>query len=178
MKSEKPEILRFAARFALLLVLWGCAANSTSRIPGASLPPCSVPTPAEEDWRLVVSEEISFCVPADWMSSGSNGWRGDGGSIAWGYGEPRMRTRSVTTVTRVGDPPSPPPPPGHSSRVTETIGGVSVDLWIIDLGGEILTGAQWTVPRRIHMTGEASSQRQAERQLDVYRTARINPGGP
>jgi len=55
---------------------------------------------------------------------------------------------------------------------------VPVDLWIIDLGGEVLTGAQWTMPRRIHMTGEASSQRQAERQLEVYRTARIIGSGP
>jgi len=168
---------RFMAAGGLVVCAWGCATGGASRIPATSLPSCAVPTPAGEDWRQVVNEEFSFCVPSDWASSGSNGWRGDGGSIEWGYGEPRLRTRSVTTVTRVGDLPSPPPsPPGHSTRTTETIGGVPVDLWIIDLGGEILTGAQWTMPSRIHMTGEASSRRQAERQLEIVRTVRMDEG--
>jgi hypothetical protein len=70
-------------------------------------------------------------------------------------------------------PGSPPSFPGNQNRLSETIAGVSVDLWVTEIGGEIFTGAQWTEPQRVYMTGEASSQVQAQRQLNVFRTGRV-----
>ena len=70
-------------------------------------------------------------------------------------------------------PPEPPAAVGQAQRFTEVIGGVSVDLWIIERQGEFLTGAAWNSPRAMHMTGEANSRRNADLQLEIFRTARI-----
>ena len=160
----------------LLLLVSGCATVST-RSPTESLPPCGVPVPQGEEWRQVIAEGINFCVPADWTSFGSNTWRGSGGSVSWGPGEPNPRRLGVFTVPRGLDPTGPPPPPVYSNRITEVIGGVSVDLWIRDAGGQILTGAQWTTPSLMNMTGEASSRRNAELHWTIFRTARITGKG-
>jgi len=70
-------------------------------------------------------------------------------------------------------PPEPPAAVGQAQRFTEVIGGVPVELWIIERQGEFLTGAAWNSPRPMHMTGEANSRRNADLQLEIFRTARI-----
>jgi hypothetical protein len=174
MKRGMAVVAWWTKGIGLAVFCWGCATGSGSRFLAESLPPCGVPTAGPANWRQVISGDLSFCVPADWKPSGSHGWRGDGGSITWGYGAPKARRVSVTTVVPAdGLPGSPPPFPGNTNRLSETIGGVAVDLWITEVGGKIFTGAQWKEPQRLYMTGEASSQVQAQRQLNVFRTARL-----
>mgnify|MGYP001816040185 CR=1 FL=1 len=172
------RVVWWAGQVGVILLCVGCATGGGPQISADSLPPCEVPAPPTEDWRQVVAEGISFCLPADWRSAGSKVWRGDGGSNTWGFGEPRRELRGMMVAVRAEDLPNPPPLPGSTNRLVETIGGVSVELWINTFGGETFTGAQWTEPQRFYVTGEASSPIEGQRQLNVFRTARIHERRP
>lgn len=174
MKREMAVVTRWATRIGVALLCCGCATGSGSRSSAESFPPCEVPTADAASWRQVNTGDLSFCVPAGWKPSGSHSWRGEGGSITWGYGVPKPRRVTVTTVVPADEPPASPPSfPGSTNQLRETIGGVSVDLWITEIGGKIFTGATWKEPQRVYMNGEAPSQMLARRQLDVFRTVRV-----
>ncbi|HEX8271631.1 MAG TPA: hypothetical protein VF615_03200, partial [Longimicrobiaceae bacterium] len=65
--------------------------------------------------------------------------------------------------------------PAEMRRFAESIGGASADLWDDRVGDRHFTGAQWTRPRAVHLSGEAEGARAAALQLDVYRTVRFAP---
>ena len=162
-----------ALGLGVLIVALGCATGGGGRIPAESLGPCEVNAPKEHDWRQVASEEISFCVSADWTSMGRNGWRGSGGSVTWGSGAPERRIETATMVVSSDDMPPMPPRPIQPQRFAEVIGGVPVELWLIERQGEFLTGATWNSPRSMYMTGEAIFRGNADLQFEIFRTARI-----
>jgi len=165
--------LRQVFGLGMLFAALGCATGGRPRITAESLGSCDVEAPGNEDWRQVVAEGISFCVPADWTAMGKSGWRGGSASLTWGYGEPRGRVRSTKVVVRASEMPPSPPIPTQQWRVSEQIGGIPVDLWLTEWSGEFYTGATWDIPRSMYMTGEAASQRDADILLGVYRTLRV-----
>lgn len=166
----------WALGLAVLVVAMGCASGGGGRISAESLEPCDVNTPVGEDWRQVVAEELSFCVPAGWRAMGSNGWRGGGGSLTWGLGEPRPRIESTLVTVRASEMPPAALNPTQQRRFSEQIGGVPVELWLTEWQGRFLTGATWTTPRSMYMNGEAISQRDADALFEVYRTVRVKSG--
>ena len=174
MKGLQPMKLLQAAKPAILFAALGCASGGIGRITAESLGPCEVNAPENGDWRQVVAEEISFCVPADWTAMGKYGWRGGGASLDWGFGEPRRQLRSGTIVmVRAGEMPPSPRSPIQQRRFSEQIGGVTVELWLTEWPGEFFTGANWKTTRPMYMTGETTSQREADILLWIYRTVRV-----
>jgi hypothetical protein len=158
---------------AMLLAALGCATGGGPRITAESLGSCAVNAPENGDWRQVVAEGISFCVPADWKAMGKNGWRGGSASLTWGHGESSRQVRTKLVVVRASDMPPSPPLPTQQWRISEQIGGIPVDLWLTEWPGEFFTGANWDIPRPMYMTGEAASQRDADILLGVFRTLRV-----
>jgi hypothetical protein len=177
-----------------LLLLAACASGNRQGAADAAVAetaaePCNVAVEAARGapWRLVRGEGFTFCVPTTWRagarrtSAGVDAhiWRGGQGSITWGTGtyQPQRRTVTVTTVvpaSAVGGAGMPPAPPaGASRRSAETIGGYVADVWSNQFEGTHYTGAVWTVPARVHITGESKSRVDADLQLAVYRTVRF-----
>ena len=168
-------------RFAAALLLAGCAAAPAPRGPAPEPCPADAVPPARGGaWRLVRGEGFTFCVPARWRPAGdppaagtdAASWSGDGGTVAWGTGAYRPPERGVVTVEVRGDDPR-PGAPGEVRRFSESIGGASADLWDDRVGERHFTGAHWTRPRAVHLSGEARDGRAAALQLDVYRTVRF-----
>ncbi|MEJ2215917.1 MAG: hypothetical protein P8099_04815 [Gemmatimonadota bacterium] len=158
----------------------GCASAGQARVEANQLPPCTT-RPDLRDWHQVSGDGVTFCVPEDWSSTGTRAWHGDGGKIhwAWGVGTNGVTKRVRAVVAGGGKtPPRPPPvsveasvPPFYST--TELVGGVQVDLWIIENDGMFETGARWNTGKPMHMTGEAPNRAAAGVQLDIYRSVRI-----
>ncbi|HEV2150436.1 MAG TPA: hypothetical protein VGR37_23755, partial [Longimicrobiaceae bacterium] len=101
-------------------------------------------------------------------------WRGDGGTLTWGTGAYAPEERGTMTVEARGDRAQ-RGPPGEMRRFPESIGGASADLWHDRIGERHFTGAQWTRPRQVHLSGEARDARTAALQLAAYRTVRFAP---
>ncbi len=166
---------------AAVLLLAGCAAAPAARAPApAPCPAADVPAGRDGAWRLVRAEGFTFCVPSRWRPAGTSSaagsdaasWSGDGATVAWGTGAYRPPGRGVVTVEVRADDPR-PGASGEMRRFSESIGGASADLWDDRVGERHFTGAQWTRPRAVHLSGEARDARAAALQLDVYRTVRF-----
>lgn len=160
-------------RLAAALLLAGCAAapRGPAAAPAEPCPAGVAPAARGGAWRLVRAEGFTFCVPAGWRASatGAASWTGDGGTVAWGTGAYRPPERGVLAVQeRAGSA-------AEMRRFSESIGGASADLWDDRVGDRHFTGAQWSRPRAVHLSGEAQGARAAALQLDVYRTVRFAP---
>lgn len=177
---------------SVLLVPCGAAAQEA---PQAGTPaaerPCAVTLPGADlsGWKEVRATGFTFCVPATWRPSGRarNGvdphtWRAGSGSVTWGTGTYRGKVVSTTVTTVVitgraagGLPPLPPPsgPQGQVRNFAEPIGGATADLWDNEFEGVNYTGAKWSSPQAVHISGESRDTRTAAVQLQVYRTVRF-----
>lgn len=168
-------------RLGIALLLAGCAA-APSPADTASPASCSAAAPGtrEAAWRIVRADGFTFCVPPRWRPVGEPAgpgldaatWTGDGGTVAWGTGEYRAPERGVVTVEVSAEDPR-RRAAGEVRRFSESIGGASADLWDDRIGERHFTGAQWTRPRPVHLSGEARDGRASALQLDVYRTVRF-----
>jgi hypothetical protein len=150
--------------------------------------PCNEPIPdrPNESWRLVRADGFTFCLPMSWRPSGRSSssadaktWRGDGGSITWGRGEPRLGAPGTGTGPRgtaVGVIPAEQLMGFEQSRNrrVEEIGGRQAEIWHWEDRGTHYTGAQWRQPD-FFIYGEARSSAVADLQLTIYRTTRPRP---
>lgn len=192
--STHPGTPMNAIRLLPLLLLAACASGgrqgaTDAPVAETAAEPCNVAVEATRGapWRLVRGEGFTFCVPATWRararptSAGVDAriWWGGQGSVTWGTGTYRPQRRTVTVATAVpasaaGGTGMPPAPlAGESRRSAETIGGYVADVWSNRFEGTHYTGAVWTMPARVHITGEAKSSVEADLQLAVYRTVRF-----
>jgi hypothetical protein len=177
---------------SLLLVPCGSAAQETPQPSAPADEPACAVTLAGADltgWKEVRATGFTFCVPGGWRPSGRarNGvdartWRSGSSSVAWGTEVPeRIRVATTTTVVVVtdrsvgGTAPPPPTPmvPGRVRTFSEVIGGTPADLWDNEFEGVHYTGAKWSTPRPVYVTGESRDDRSASIQLQVYRTVRF-----
>lgn len=78
-------------------------------------------------------------------------------------------------MVRAGEMPPRPPQPTQQRRFSEMVGGIPMQIWLTEWPGEFYTGATWETPRAMYMTGQATSQREADTLLEIYRTVRV-PG--
>lgn len=144
---------------------------------------CPVATPTSDvPWRLVRADGFTFCVPQDWAPVGKPGkdgvaqqtWRSGAASITWRRG----RYQPERVPFRVQASPSSgtqPPQQPDMRRMREAIGGFAAELWIADLRSRFTTGAEWEEPTALHLVGEARRRADAELQLEIYRTVRVQP---
>jgi hypothetical protein len=184
------------ARWLFLpLLLVPCAA-AAQEAPQAGTPtgarPCAV-TLAGADltgWKEVRATGFTFCVPGEWRSFGrarggtdAPTWRSGSSTITWGTGNYRGKvvTTTITTVVIEGRAagglpsslPAAPAAPGRVRQFSETIDGVTADLWDNEFDGVSYTGARWSTPRAVHVSGESRDVRNAALQLQIYRTVRF-----
>lgn len=159
--------LRTVLQLLVVTGLSGCASqprpsDAVPADPGAACE-MSPATPDGATWREVKTDRFSFCVPAEWRSSGQRSWRGEGGTITWGLGE-RVAPYVVASV--------PGQMPSEMRESIETIGGARAELHIYRVGSTYRTSADWTAAR-VNFSGEARSYDVAQRHLAVYRTVRL-----
>src|SRR5687768_15564305 len=166
-------------QLALVAATASCANRSgsspASEGEAQTVVPCAVPAARSDSvmWREVRGEGFTFCVPADWRPSGPNTWRGGGGIVTWG----RSATARIPITVGRMDSDNPvtagraPVPPSDGWEATERIGGESVRLRSMRMGAKYSTFAEWS-SRLLHFSGTAASAREAERQLEIYRTVR------
>ena len=168
-----PRIEFIVLPLAIATAMVGCASQSGS-VPASDpdpVVPCAARA-AQSDttpWREARGKGFTFCVPGDWRASGPYTWRGNGGQVTWGLGDgPRV----PVTVRPMGSGRVSLPAPGVAWEATETIGGQTVRLMSMRSGSDYLTSATWT-SALLSFSGSAQSARDAERQLEIYRTVRV-----
>jgi len=163
-------------RTSLLLLLAGLTALMPGRgsAQEAQTVPCTVPVASapQEQWQQVSARGFTFCIPSSWRATGRNTFRGDGGWVRWGTGEPRPTEVATVTVSVPAGSPL-PTLPGRRHRFPETIGGYVAELWDNEYEGKFYTGAQWQTPDRIYLEGQTTDPGGRDRQLEIYRTVRF-----
>jgi hypothetical protein len=163
-------------RTSLLLLLVGFTAwmPDQGSAQAAEPVPCTVPVASspQEQWQQVSARGFTFCIPTSWRATGRNTFRGDGGWVRWGTGEPRP-TEVATVTVRVPAGSPLPTLPGRHNRFPETIGGFVAELSDNEYEGTFYTGAQWQTPVRIYLQGQTTDLRGRDRQLEIYRTVRF-----
>lgn len=161
----RKGILRSLVALVISATAFSCMTAGRSSSTAETLPPCPLETEQSRDWREVTTSLMTFCVPAGWTAQGQNQWQGRGGSIRWSPGLPGAGGRAG--LGSAGNAAA-----GQERRFSEVLGGFPVELWMARMEGGFQTGADWRVPREMHLRGTATSEAAAELQLDVFRTVR------
>jgi hypothetical protein len=153
-----------------------CASSGHTRIEASALPAC-MNRPELDGWHQVAGDGLTFCVPADWSSTGGHAWHGSGGRIRWAPGATPFRVESRFVAVAVPKGQVPPSAPKPTLRLvyntSELVDHAQVDLWIFEKDGSFDTGASWNTGERMHMTGEAPSRAAADVHMDIFRSVRI-----
>ena len=170
---------------AMCAALVGCrSAQRSSVADAASDGRCRAEVEGADlrDWREVRGDGFTFCVPAEWRTSGRVAQRGQA-RVEWNVGVPLrdpkapvLGTGDLTASLRAhvrGNPT-------ESVRFSEPIDGRPAELYREALGVAsipprvaYLTGAQWLGPT-VHFLGEATELSTAEMQFVIYRTTRFD----
>lgn len=58
-------------------------------------------------------------------------------------------------------------------NTSERVGGIPMELYIIEKDGAFETGASWSAGKPMHMSGNAPTAAAADVHMDIYRSVRI-----
>lgn len=164
----------------LLLAATGCGGGSkVESEPETAALPCNVETVGAEAWKLVETEDFTFCVPRSWRVRAGRVTH-PGGNLRWARGTaPQTRVSfQVRSVVVGGGGSAPPRVPSTSSSTSglntanEIIAGHSARLWMYPREQRLATGVEFTNPA-VHFLGEASDEKLAEQQWNAFRTIRF-----
>ncbi len=158
-----------------LAVLAACGGGGqVESEPQSAASPCNVETIGAEAWRIVDAGDFTYCVPRSWRVRDARVTHG-GGNLRWARGaapSQRVAFRVSTVGTRGATPPPVPMRSGPIDTSNELIGGRSARLWMHPGDSRLVTGVEFTEPA-MHFVGEASDEKLAEQQWNVFRTVRF-----
>lgn len=137
--------------------------------------PCSVAVPENSgEWKQVVSENVTFCVPAAWRVRGTRASYA-GGSLRWQHESVRAVTRlaSSSGPQSISGGRNPNSTPVRTESVPEVIGGRPATVMRQMGVGRLQTHVTFTQPPLFSISGEAAGDEHVTTQLAVYRTVRF-----
>lgn len=151
------------------------AAEVSRRQQDPPVVPCDMPVDTSKGvWRLVDTEEVTFCVPATWKVSKRRAtYRGM--TVEWRSGTPSNGTKKPFVVGQVMSGGMPvagggaPAFRGASERAV--VAGRTVELKTEGDGSRMISRAVWTDPN-FYFDGTARNEDEARGLWEIYRTAR------